>query len=176
LNSTQSTELLAASWSALGSGRRDRAESTGSTTTTTTKHLDKLDASLEDSVLEDSVIPALQDLAIGRGSGDVKTSPPRKQGPHPMVTNNNQKRQNRNRNRKGKNPIGADSSNETQEPVDNWFQGKGDVGSGEDELMLAVLNGVKHRGGIEMCMDEAGRWRIAWGQLQDGTRSHQARY
>lgn len=125
-------------------------------------------------MLEDSVIPGFQDLTIGRGSGDI--SPPRKPGPHLTETNNNQKRQNRSRNRKGKETIGEDSSNETQETVDNWFQGKGDVGGGEDELMLAVLNGVKHRGGIEMCMDEAGRWRIAWGQLQDGTRSHKARY
>lgn len=55
----------------------------------------------------------------------------------------------------------------------NWFKNRDTV---VDESMLAVLNGIKQSGGIRMCMDRAGRWRIAWGQLQDGTRSRNARF
>lgn len=39
----------------------------------------------------------------------------------------------------------------------------------DTELMMAIWNGVDNVDtvSIQMCMDEAGRWRIAWGQLVD---------
>lgn len=53
------------------------------------------------------------------------------------------------------------------------FIGKGKQKSREDdaEIMTAIWGGADRKQlgaiNIQMCMDDAGRWRIAWGQLVD---------
>lgn len=141
-----------------------------STTTTTTKDLDKLDASMEDSVLEDTVISGVRDLTIHSGrSGLAGTSvtSSRKQEYHLTRVNETGFRGDRER---GSRAAHNDSN---VYGTANWFKNED---ANVDESMLAVLNGIKHRSGIKMCMDRAGRWRIAWGQLQDGTRSRNASF
>lgn len=51
--------------------------------------------------------------------------------------------------------------------------GKGKKKANEDdaEIMMAIWSAIDRKQlgtiSIHMCMDEAGRWRIAWGQLAD---------
>lgn len=141
-----------------------------STTTTTTKYLDKLDASMEDSVLDNTVILGVRDLTIDSSrsglAGNSVTSAP-KQEYHPKRVNETALRGAQKRSSRGAH-HGSNVRGTT-----NWFK---DEDVRVEESMLAVLNGIKHRGGIKMCMDSAGRWRIAWGQLQDGTRSRTAHF
>jgi hypothetical protein len=141
-----------------------------STTTTTTNNLDKLGGSTEDSVLDNAVTFGVRNLTINSSrsglAGNSVTSP-RKQEYYPnRVTETAlrgvQKRSSR----------GAHHGSNVRGTA-NWFKHKD---TSVDESMLAVLNGINHREGIKMCMDSAGRWRIAWGQLQDGTRSRTAHF
>lgn len=145
-----------------------------SSTTTTTKYLDRLDATFEDSAHEDSLVPSFRDLTIGSKPGEPAQNPLRKQEHHPTDSPNQKSKLSEERRRIGPSAVDTHIFPETVE----WFKEKEGffIHGGNEELTLAVLNGVKGRDGIKMCIDEAGRWRIAWGQLRDGTSSRNARY
>jgi hypothetical protein len=164
---TQSTEEPD-TWADLGSGHRERTNSIISTTTTTTKYLEKLDASLEDSALEDRILDGIRDLTIDSSRNELADNgvirPREQEYYYPTRFKET-----------GLGALEAFAAHRRTNALEteNWFKNEDAV---VEESMLSVLNGIKHSGGIKMCMDGAGRWRIAWGQLQDGTRSRHARF
>jgi hypothetical protein len=68
------------------------------------------------------------------------------------------------------------SGGDSEEIPSSRGKGRDDIGAATDrkdeldsEIMMAIWNGIERidQAGIQMCMDDAGRWRIAWGQLAD---------